>query len=260
MNYVYGLWLPPDASAQGARIDLLINLLHVFMVLLFVGWGIFMIYCLVRFRARAGHTAQYAPIHASLSKYLEVGVVLFEVFLLVVLSIPAWARLRVNLPDEKDAVVIRVVAQQFAWNIHYAGADGIFGRTDAKLMDESQNPLGIDPDDPHGKDDIKEINNLYIPEGKNVIVKLTSKDVIHCFWIPVLRVKQDAIPGMEVPIWFQAKLGTTTPKDQPVDLACAQLCGLSHSTMRGMVHIMNEADFKARMASAGKEETFEEPQ
>lgn len=263
MDKLYGKWLPIDLSVQGAKIDLLINLLHVFMVLLFVGWGIFMIYCLVQFRQRPGHKAIYQPIKAGISKWLEIGIVIFEAIILIGISFPAWSKLKINFPDEKDAVVVKVVAQQFAWNFHYAGPDGKFGKTDPSFIDESTNPLGLDKSDPDGKDDITTINQLVVPAGKKILIKLTSKDVIHSFTIPVLRVKQDALPGMEIPVWFEAKAEAAkdpAPGEEEVkyDIACAQLCGLSHFKMQGYVAIRTEAGFAAWLKAQGASEEFTE--
>ncbi len=97
---------------------------------------------------------------------------------------------------------MRVVAEQFAWNIHYPGPDGVFGRTDPKLITAGTNPLGRVPDDPAGKDDITTINQLHLPVNKPALIYLSSKDVIHSFFLPTMRVKQDAIPGQVIPIYF----------------------------------------------------------
>ncbi|HAA75347.1 TPA: hypothetical protein DCE37_09525, partial [Candidatus Latescibacteria bacterium] len=121
---IYGYWLPMNVSTRGDSIDQLINVLHVFMLLLFVGWGIFFVYCLIRFRAGANPTARYEPIKGKASKYLEVFIVVFEAFLLVGLSMPVWSDFKSQLPEEKDALVVEVLAEQFAWNVHYPGKDG----------------------------------------------------------------------------------------------------------------------------------------
>jgi cytochrome c oxidase subunit 2 len=234
----YGKWLPPDLSTHGQGIDSLITALHVFMAILFIGWGIFMIYCLVRFRARDGHKAAYEPIKAAASKYIEVAVVVIEVILLFGLSMPVWAKYKTEATSE-DAMKIRVVAQQFAWNIHYAGEDGVFGRTSHELVDESLNPVGLDEDDPAAEDDLVTINQMYIPVGRPISTLISSKDVIHSFGLPTLRVKQDAVPGMEIPVAFEAKETGFS------EIACAQLCGLSHYRMRGEVHVVTQEEFDA---------------
>ena len=108
-----------------------------------------------------------------------------------------------QLPAEKDAVRVRVVGQQFAWNIHYPGPDGVFGKTDIKLVDAQANPLGIDKKDPAAADDFTTVNQLHLPVNKPAIVYLSSMDVIHSFGLQEMRVKQDAIPGLVTPVWFE---------------------------------------------------------
>jgi cytochrome c oxidase subunit 2 len=226
----YGWWLPINISTHGGGIDRILDALHWFMGLLFVGWGVFFIYCLIRFRRRANPKAQYELVHARASKYVEIAVVIIEAILLVGFSMPVWAHFKHEFPAEKDALVVRVVAEQFAWNVHYPGKDGQFGRTAPQFI-SSSNLLGLDPDDPDGRDDINAVNQLHFPVNKPVIVRLSTKDVIHSFKIPVMRLTQDAIPGTEVKIWFEAS------RTGQFDLACAQLCGLGHYRMRGAVSV-----------------------
>ena len=198
--------LPVDASAHGPQIDRLIFLVHVLMVVLFVGWGLFFLYTLFRFRRGAHPKADHDGVKTHASSYLEVVVVLIEVALLVGISIPFWSwKVNAALTESPDTVHIRVIAQQFAWNIHYPGPDGIFGRTDIKLVDEQSRPIGLDREgDPHAKDDITTINQLHVPVNRPVIIEVTTKDVIHSFFLPVMRVKQDTIPGMSIPVSFVA--------------------------------------------------------
>lgn len=242
----YGWWLPVDISTHGGGVDHLMDVLHWFMLLLFVGWGIFFIYCLIRFRQRPGRRAVYQPVHAKASKYIEIAVVIFEAILLVGFSMPAWARFKHDFPAEKDALVVRVVAEQFAWNVHYAGKDAKFGRTAPQFISAS-NLLGLDPEDPDGKDDINAINQLHFPVNKPVIVHLTSKDVIHSFKIPVMRLTQDVIPGTEIKVWFEAN------QTGKFDLACAQLCGLGHYRMQGVVSVDTPDEFAKWMGERESE-------
>ena len=205
----YGLWSPPMVSMHGDGIDSLITTVHWFMLVLFIPWSIFFVYCLVRFRQRAGHKASYAMPKAKISKYSEIAVVLVEIVLLVGFSIPAWAEYRAQPPAEEDRLEIRVVGQQFQWNIHYAGPDGKFGRTSSEFIDEV-NAIGLDESDPAAADDVQTINDFHLPVDKEIYVRLTSMDVIHCFAIPTMRVKQDVIPGMEIPVWFKIKKDATS--------------------------------------------------
>src|SRR5262249_4993416 len=189
----YGFWFPQDVSVHGRQIDQLIDIVHWFMLILFVGWGIFFVYCLIKYRARPGHAATYLPPKAQFTKVIETAVIVIEVALLFGFSTPVWFRYKNHPPAEKDALVVKLVAEQFAWNFHYSGKDGKFGKTSEASM-SGDNPLGMDPDDPDGKDDIVTVNQFHVPVGKDVIVQISSKDVIHSFNIPVLRVKQDAVP------------------------------------------------------------------
>lgn len=244
----YGYHLPPNIAAHDYAHtgDKLINLLHYFMVLLFVPWAVFFLYCLCKFRRRDGHKADAKPIKAKVSKYAEVGVAIFEAFLLIGLSIPAWASVKNNFPaEEENPLHVRVVAEQFQWNFHYPGPDGVFGRTSPDFLNTATNALGIDPSDPNGKDDIQALE-LHVPLDRPVIADVSSKDVIHSFSLPVLRVKQDAIPGMRVPVWFQAN---TTGN---YEVACAQLCGNNHYSMRALMVVEDQEAFGTWYAKAAE--------
>ena len=258
MERILGLpmGLPPVASAHGAELDRLTAIVHWFMLVLFVGWGLFFLYCLIRFRRKAHPVASYGGAKGHFSTYGEAGVVLVEVILLVAFAVPIWARRVSALPDKSQAVQLRVVAEQFAWNIHYPGRDGVFGRTDSKLITAGANPLGLDPNDPAGKDDITTINQLHLPVGRPALIYLTTKDVIHSFYLPVMRVKQDAIPGQFIPIYFtptqvnppEAVLPGCAVKKTCWEIACAQLCGLTHYRMQGYLTIETQADFDKWLA------------
>jgi cytochrome c oxidase subunit 2 len=154
----------------------------------------------------------------------------------VFFSIPAYNARVSAFPAESEATTVRVVAEQFAWNIHYPGADGKFGKTDIRLV-SSDNPLGLDRSDGDAKDDLTTINQLFLPVNKPVIVHLSSKDVIHSFGLPQMRVKQDAIPGIVHNVWFEPT------KTGEWEIACSQLCGLGHYRMRGFYTIQTQGDF-----------------
>jgi len=183
----------PQGSAHSAEIDYVVDLTHWLMLVLCVGWGLFFVYTLIRFRQGANPVANHHGIKAVWSKYLEGLIVLAEVVLLVVFSIPAYNARVAAFPAEPQSTVVRVVAEQFAWNVHYPGPDGVFGRTDIRLVN-TDNPLGLDRSEAAAKDDLFTINEFNMPVDKPVIVHLTSKDVIHSFGLPQMRVKQDARP------------------------------------------------------------------
>jgi len=236
------LGLPVEASAQAARIDLIIALVHWLMLAMFVGWTIFFVYVLVRFRRGAHPQARYEGASGRLARLAEIGVVAAEVILLVFFSIPTWSARVDAFPTEQQATVVRVVAEQFIWNIQYPGPDGVFGRTRRDLVGPD-NPLGLDISDPAARDDVWTQNQLNLPVGRPVIVHLSSKDVIHSFGLPQMRVKQDAIPGVEQRLWF------TPTRTGEWEIACSQLCGLGHYRMRGFYTIQTQADFNAWLAN-----------
>ena len=247
------LGLPALASAQGGQVDSLIGWTHVFMFILFVGWGGFFAYCLVRFRRSRHQAADYTGGKSHASNYSEVAVAVIEAILLFGFSIPLWAARVDRVPSESEALVVQVTGEQFAWNVHYAGPDGVFGRTDIKLLDLQENPLGLDRTDPAAKDDVTTLNQLYLPLNRPIIVKLRSKDVIHSFNLPEFRVKQDAIPGFTIPVWFtpnvttaEMRTRTGNPEFQ-YEIACAQLCGLGHYRMRGFVTVLDAGEFQKWM-------------
>ena len=245
-------WMPIDASAHGAQLDEMNALVHWLMLVLFVGWAIYFIYVLVRFRAGANPEASYEGTKSHYSRYVEVGVLVAEAVLLVFFAIPAWARWVTPHTIDEDPVIVRVVAQQFQWNVHYPGPDGIFGPTDVYLVNDATNPLGLDRSDPDARDDVFILNRLHLPVDRPVTILLSSKDVIHSFSLPVMRVKQDAIPGMQIPVRFTPVMETPDEAMYPGcaagktcwEIACAQLCGITHYNMRGffMVHSQDEFD------------------
>jgi cytochrome c oxidase subunit 2 len=247
------LGLPPLAATHGGQIDSLLGWMHVFMLILFVGWGAFFVYVLIRFRKSRNPVANYAGVRSHTSSYLEGGVLVVELVLLFAFSIPLWAARVDRMPPENEALVVHVTAEQFAWNVRYAGPDGVFGKTDITLIDVQTNPLGLDRNDPAAKDDVTTLNQLYLPANRPIIVKLRSKDVIHSFGVPEFRVKQDAIPGLTIPIWFVPTVTTAEMRSRTgnaefqYEIACAQLCGLGHYRMRGFVTVLSTDEFQKWM-------------
>ncbi len=230
-------WMPIQASTHAAEIDRMTILVHWLMLVMFVGWGAFFVFVLFRFRRGANPRADYAGAKGKFAKSTEVAVAIVEVVLLVGYAIPSWAIRVKAFPAENEAVVVRVVGTQFAWNIQYPGPDGKFGRTDIKLVG-SDNPLGLDRSDPAAKDDITTINQLNLPVDRPVLVHLSSMDVIHSFGLYEMRVKQDAIPGIQIPVWFIPN------RTGEYEIACSQLCGLGHFRMRGFLTVQSDAAYR----------------
>jgi cytochrome c oxidase subunit 2 len=229
--------LPPNASEHGYQIDHIIEFCHWFMGALFLGWSAYFVYVLLRFRKGRHPVADHEGVKSGISTHLEFSVVLIETVLLIAFAVPLWAK-RVNeFPQTKDAIVVHVIGQQFNWSFHLPGPDGQFGRRELHLVSNS-NPLGLDSNDSASKDDLVVLGELHIPVNRPVIMELSSKDVIHDFAMPSMRMAQDAIPGQVIPMWFKPiKTGT-------YEVICGQLCGLGHYSMKGSVVVDTAADYQ----------------
>jgi cytochrome c oxidase subunit 2 len=164
-------------------------------------------------------------------------VLAFELWLILGFGIPIWAELKQETPPVEESLEVVLVAQQFAWNFQYAGPDGVFGKRDVAQVSAS-NPIGLDEQDPASKDDFITINNLYVPVNKSVILRMTSKDVIHDFQVTNFRNKQDILPGTVQTLWFEPE------RTGKFEIGCAQLCGLGHTQMVGNVWVETPEDYK----------------
>lgn len=246
------LQLPELASEHGKDVDILIIYIHYLMIVLFVGWIAYFAYALFRFYHKRNPKADYVGVKSHASSYIEVAVAVVEGFILLGLAIPLWAKAVDVFPPEKDSTVIQIVAQQFAWNVRYPGKDGMFGKQDMRWVKDN-NIFGVDPNDPAGKDDVQNLNEMHVVVNKPVIVYISSKDVIHSFKVIAMRVTQDAIPGMRIPLHF---IPTMEGRYQ---INCAQLCGNGHSSMAGgLLVVENQAAFDKWLASkSGPAASFE---
>ena len=234
LNHFIGL--PPNASEHGFMIDHMLEFAHWFMLLLFVGWSTFFLIILFRFHRSRHPKADYHGVKTKASTHIEFMVVLVDVLLLIGFALPLWGK-RVSEFPKKDPVTIRVIGQQFTWNFLYPGPDGKFGRQDAGLIGPS-NDLGIDPSDPDGKDDIATKNELHLPFNRDIILEISSKDVIHSLSLQSMRIGQDAIPGTRIPIWFKpVRPGT-------YEVICGQLCGLGHYNMRATMIVEAQEEYE----------------
>ncbi len=234
---IEALQITPNASQHGFAIDTMLEMLHWFMLLLFVGWGTFYFYTLIRFRQSQHPKADYVGATSHLPTKLEGGVLILEVVLLLSFAAPIWANRVEQWPTGPDVIHVRAVGEQFLWNFQYTGTDQKFGRRDIKMI-TSSNSLGIDNNDPDSFDDITTRNEMHLPIGRPCIVEVMSKDVIHDFCIPNMRVAQDAIPGSMIPLWF------VPIKEGTYEIVCAQLCGNGHAAMKGTLVVESEEKYK----------------
>ena len=244
--------LPTLASEHGGKIDLFLLLIHIVMVAAFIGWGGWLTVSIVRFRRGKHPKADYVGLKSKIP-YVFVGLMaLVEFALLLGMALPFWHdEINAAPVDGEDVVELRVIGQQFEWSAHYPGPDGVFGRTDISLINDQMNTLGLDNDDPASEDDIVTRGRVHVPVHKQILIQLSTKDVIHSLNLPEFRVKQDAIPGMRIPVYFRPTMTTTEfrellgDEDRDFEIACAQLCGVSHYTMRARLVVQTEEEFAA---------------
>jgi cytochrome c oxidase subunit 2 len=231
------LGIPENYSAHGGQVDHLMDVVHWFMIALFVGWSLFFLFCLYRFWHGRHPKASYEGVRNHLSTHIEIGVIIIEAVLLLGFAFPLWAD-RVDSYDQvqkMDPVRVRVVGWQFGWTYHYAGSDGKFGRVDPTLI-SGNNELGIDLNDPNAHDDFTS-PILKLPVERPAVLNVGSKDVIHNYSIIPMRIQQDAIPGKEIPMWF------TPVKTLETYVVCGQLCGEGHGNMVGSMEVVPAKEF-----------------
>jgi cytochrome c oxidase subunit 2 len=207
-------WLPENVSTYGRDIDWLFHLIYwitgITAILVFA----VMVAFLVMYKDRPGRRARYTHGNTTLEIVWTVVPSLILV-VLTFLSAPAWSRIKIAAPPPSDFVV-QVTAKQFNWQITYPGPDGKFGTADDKTL----------------------LDEMHVPANKVVHVHLRSQDVIHSFFVPQFRMKQDAVPGREIVQWFEAT------KPGKYELPCAELCGFGHSGMKGWIYVHGAEDYQ----------------
>lgn len=232
-------WFPPRASAEAAGVDSLIN---VFMVITFVALilvHVVLAWFLIRFAAHGKGRAVYW--HES--KSLELAWTVVPATILIIITIfsgATWFSLRINptVAAQENPVRVSLTAAQFAWFTQYPGEDGVLGIAHSDFVD-TRNPAGIDPDDPAGKDDFVLTNELVFPVDRPVHIELRARDVLHSFFVPDFRLKQDAVPGRVIDVHFlPTKIGE-------YEVVCAELCGTGHYIMKATLRVVSEEDYNA---------------
>jgi cytochrome c oxidase subunit 2 len=231
-------WFPTAISSHAAALDRQFMLTIIVVGIAFTAAQIGLGYMVWKYRD-TGNRSRATYTHGSNRLEVVWTMVTAVIFVgLAVMGQSVWASLHFNRAPA-GSYQVEVVAQQFQWNFHYPGRDGVFGRTDPKLIDDSSlNFIGLDEADPNARDD-SVTSALAIPSGRPVELILRSKDVIHDFWVPQLRFKQDLVPGMAIRVHFTA--------NQPgkYELACAELCGQLHFKMKSYMLVLPEAEHRA---------------
>lgn len=235
-------WQTPLASNWDS-IDSALHITLVICAIAFISLNLFLALAIVRFRHRPGNRAHYAPENPRLEKTLTFWTGLGIVGMLAP-GLVAWGKY-VDVP--KDAAVVEAIGQQWQWTFRYPGPDGVLGTAGVQYM-TPDNPFGVNPLDPFGRDDILvQGNELHLPKGKSVKLVLRSKDVLHDFYVPEFRAKMDLVPGLVTYFWM------TPTTNGTFDILCAELCGVGHHEMRGTVVVEPRESFEAWL---GQQESF----
>jgi cytochrome c oxidase subunit 2 len=235
-------WWTEIASNWGSIDDAIIITFWITGVV-YVAVILFMAYCLWRYRYRADRRAAYDPENTKLEWWLT-GLTTLGVVGLLTPGLMAWNEF-VTVPEE--ATEIEVVGKQWEWSFRLPGKDGVLGTTEIKYMDDD-NTFGLNPNDPAGQDDILiEGDDLHMPLDKPIKVLLRAIDVLHDFYVPQFRAKMDLVPGMITYFWL------TPIRSGTFDILCAELCGLGHHAMRGIVVVESDSAYQKWLQ---EQETF----
>ena len=236
MLFLFGAsWMPPDGARHGSAIDQLMEINLAAIAVCFILAHLLLVYAL--FKRRRGGLPRFW-IAESLPLLLICGLYVW----MAVTAQRLWAANRYEGPSP-EAMQVEVVGVQFQWYFRYPGEDAAFGATNPKLVNAGAgNPLGLDPRDEHGRDDVV-ASELVLPAGREVDLRLRAQDVIHGFFIPGMRLKQNAVPGLTLHVHFTPIETGTYP------ILCSQVCGLGHGHMQAQLRVVPEAEFDAWMAA-----------
>ena len=220
----YGYWLPEDISEHGHQIDHLFMFILILTGVVFIATEVVLFWFMWRYDgktnadpARFTHGSHNLEVVWTI---IPAGTLLF----IAIYQMNAWADVKMRTPDM--APTVEVTGRQFEWRIRYPGPD---------------NKLGT-------PDDIFTVNDLHLPVNEEILLNLKTMDVLHDFFVPNLRIKQDAVPGNKIPMWFTAK------KNGTYDIVCAELCGWGHYKMKGRLTVESRADFDAWLAKLAQEQ------
>jgi cytochrome c oxidase subunit II len=237
-------WLPVGASVAAAGIDHYFTVTFILMGIVFVAAQGILGFFTWRYRDRDSSSAAHYS-HGNNRLEIAWTVLTFILFVgLNLMSSSIWASERFR-PAQAGAVQVEVTGMQFQWYFRYPGPDGKFGATKPELIDPSaggEGAVGLDATDPASKDDLV-TGTMYLPVGRETEVILRAHDVIHSIFIPAMRFKQDAVPGLAIHMHF------TPISTGDYEIACAELCGLGHYKMHGMLKVVSQQEFEAWLAA-----------
>jgi cytochrome c oxidase subunit 2 len=239
-------WMPPNAAAHGIAIDRLMRWDVAAMGACFLLANILLVWIALRPRS-ASSTALRTP-SSWRAEFLPLSLLVVIYIAMAVTGEHLWARERFEGPAPA-ALRVEVVAQQFQWYFHYPGADATYGTSQPQLVNAALgNPIGLDPVDSHGRDDLV-ASELVLPVNREVDLQLRSLDVIHGFFVPQMRLKQNAVPGTTLHVHF------TPIREGVYPILCSQLCGSGHARMQARMRVLSQSAYDAWLASRAKKAT-----
>jgi cytochrome c oxidase subunit 2 len=229
--------LTHNDSAHGGQVDHLMGFVHWFMLALFIGWSVYLVYVFTRFRQKNQPRADYYGVKGHASSHIEIGVIIVEVILLIGFAFPLWSQQSQDYPTRPDTIKIRALGEKFLWNFQYAGNDKMISAWHLKHVQSPNNITGKDLNDINGDDDFVSLGKLILPINRPVIIDVASKDVIHNLALPNMRAAQDAIPGVKAHMWFMPT------KTGEWEIVCGQLCGPGHGQMKALIKVIEQEEF-----------------
>ena len=233
--HIFSPWWSTEIASNWGYIDTTIDITFWVTGMVFIAVMLFMAYCVWRYRDKAGKRAADEPENTKMELWLT-GLTTVGVIVMLTPGLFVWNDF-VTVPE--GAAEFEVMGQQWQWSYRFPGKDGVLGTTDVRKISD-ENPFGLNPDDPNGKDDVLvEGDELHLPLDQPVKVLLRSIDVLHDFYVPEFRAKMDLVPGQVTYFWF------TPIRTGTFDILCFELCGVGHHTMRGKVVIEEESAYKA---------------
>lgn len=266
-NWMLGYGPHNSASEHGGNLDYLFNVTLLFTGVVFILTHIALFWFTYKYKGEKGRKALFMP-HNNTLELVWTGIPAIVMTFLVVKGLVAWNDVMADVQPDEEVINIEATGWQFAWNLRYPGPDGELGVKDFRLIEPGINDLGQDWTDPRNHDDFN-ADELVLPVGKKVKVNITARDVLHNFDLPHFRVKMDAVPG--IPTYFVFTPSITTeeyrqelkkypeyhalsdpddPESDPLwksfnyELACAELCGKGHYSMRRVVRVVSEQEYE----------------
>lgn len=237
-GFLFHGWMPPVATEHGRGVDAMIAYILIATGAIFVVGHVVLATFVWKYQGEGSSVYRKIPVRTELVWALIPVVVMALVaeggsFFL---GLPVWAKMYAE--PARDALVVEVVGKQFEWIVRYPGKDGKFGAVKPELVDDAENPLGLDEEDGAATDDLVFRGSLHLPVGRPILIRARSLDVLHSFSVPEFRVKQDTVPGMATTVQFKVERTGT------FEIACAELCGLGHYRMRGFVYVKSDEEYR----------------